>query len=578
MDTFLVEKERITVNVSSKSADPEPQDQPLFFHLTYSKIGTGVINKSTGDLDVTYIPAYVALTNNKEWVIGVDHIKAATGNYIEKYWTIGEFFRTSIDYKPDQEISIEVDNEKLKITLQFLLALFFVNVKGKLQQQYQRIFTMSMIAVPFWFPSSQRRQILEAAQIAGFDSANLLNENSSAVYFMFSGGIMDSSNSNALIISENSSRVDMSLYFYNKDSMKLKMRGHTGDYEEDLKNVSNVSGAQSWPVIGVLITIAKAIGSQFTKKSAEENGVKKLREKLAHMCSYSHSNKMVSPISNNYKREVVIMTETTEWLSLLAKVGEQVHPISFRDSSRLAILGLASIFKAMKNGGRKYGSIIKDGVPFYLNIYLPNGGKRLQLQRKSQTLAREPKFELESIFDAVEGPFRVVQENASWKMPIGLLIIKKLRPECTHIKISVERTRDGIFELKNVEWWQITMSNIKIKKGGMESDEYSWEAEKMSTDRLNRYYFYLNSVYPNSGRLEKLKDLKEKTISCAQELEAIVTQGKGSFPNEMVRALALNNIRETGKFLEGLGSELSEDVIKQKIKLLDCLKHDYKIL
>lgn len=529
------------------------------------------------DQDIIYVRAVVALTTKNKWVIGDDHVKAATESCIAKTWEIGEFFQTSPNNLPGRETApyvIQVGNERLKITLQFLLAIFFANCKYKFEQQHKRIFSAAMIAVPFWFPSCQRQQILEATEIAGFDSAHLFNENSSAAYFMFSGGLIDSNASNqcnALIISENSNRVDMSLYLYNKRTKKLKMKGHTGDYEEDLKKVPNVGGAQSWLVIGVLISIAKAIGSQFSKKSAEENGVKKLKEKLDYMCA--HSNKMGCPITSIDKSEVVILTENTKWSDLLAKVGDKVNPFATRDSSRFAIWGLASIFKAMQNGGRELGNLIEDGIPFYLNIYPPNGGSRVNLQRKSDTLARNPEFVLESIFEADEGPYRVIQENASWRMSVGLLIIKKLRTDCNHIQISMKRTMDGIFELKKVEWLLITtMTNLKRNMGEMEPEEFEWNANKMSTNRLNQYSFYLNSIHPDSGRLAKLKDLKEK----AQKLEQAIAEGKGSFPSKMVKTLAINHIHEIGVFLEG--SELSEEDVKQKSNILESMKRDYKIV
>ncbi|CAL8135038.1 unnamed protein product [Orchesella dallaii] len=206
-----------------------------------------------GEENGSSMPLLMALVNKKKFIFGTQALNwiqtkldelssnSSTSNYT---WDLGKLFQSkwklSYLYK-----TIVFDNDIYKSSLEFLLAIFIHNLKRIVEQKLgnsaSATISRSIFTVPLWMGSSQRQRLLDAAEIAGFETVLLMNEITAVTLFhaISKSETIPNSKRKFLVLVENSCHLDVATYEFNKESnekMKLEMISCSGDLYESEKS------------------------------------------------------------------------------------------------------------------------------------------------------------------------------------------------------------------------------------------------------------------------------------------------------------------------------------------------------
>lgn len=542
---------------------------PLLFHLALSKIGIGTLKSDTTIQNMTYTSAEVAVTNDNEWIYG-DQVRdklAMGGDPHQRSWNLGQCFAHQSDngasnytWKDD----FHHNGKPYTITTEFLVGMLLATIKNEVENENDGRIDTIVVSVPFWFPSYQRQQVCDATRVAGFDHVHLLNENSACAYFMYSSG-MHEDKYDTVVISENCHRVDIALYSYDKDREKLTMLGHSGDYEVNVDD-----GRGSWfnyiPGSGFISWLFNSIG----KKGEEDKAIK-------HM-EWLWDSAVGKAMKLNFylmkrNRKVVISCESDSWVDILTKVVKKasVQETDITIHHQAAIHGMASVHAKLYSHFN-IKNLIQDGMPYFLNVCLPNGQRQVAL-KKDDTFITIIKRKQACRFPACLGKVFICQENSSGQLPIGYLTIKRVAKGFNGFEVTLTRAPEGIVSLVDLQWTEKTFSNI-LKRQPFEDGEYEWESFNLKDKFVQRYIDLCQEIQVSLGPSGRIASAKEAVKEKANLIVNGINGGKGTFKNGIVKSLILKQANDTLMNVEQ-SDELTENGLKEKIELLENIISNY---
>lgn len=213
---------------------------PLFIHPETGKIWVSMIvgegpNDIIFPLGAESISDQIGLTKGGSWLIGSDleeEIKKPSKFHrgIEKIWSVVDCLLPSAENWAEEIYIDKRETESRTVKIEFLLGFFLALVKDKADMAMNGTTSEVIIVVPFWLASVQRQQVKQSGQVAGFVKVHLVNENTAlACSGMDSRQLNGKRYSSMVIVSENSDRIDISIY--DVAGSHLSLVAHRGDYE-----------------------------------------------------------------------------------------------------------------------------------------------------------------------------------------------------------------------------------------------------------------------------------------------------------------------------------------------------------
>lgn len=208
---------------------------PLIFHLQSTRITMAMTidNKMRvlkNEYKESYTPAFVAINAEGEFVYGSEAYNYSDS--VPLRWEMADFFGNRHHMLSGE---YNLGNQKHKISVEILIGFLLIKLKNSVEKKKGGKCFKACLIIPYWLSSRQRIQVKDAAKIAGFEEAFLINEASAAAYnFVFKYHAA----SEVLVICENFDVVDAFVYFYDESLVpKLKMLAHK--QYKDIKNQSH---------------------------------------------------------------------------------------------------------------------------------------------------------------------------------------------------------------------------------------------------------------------------------------------------------------------------------------------------
>lgn len=170
---------------------------PLVFrwsHINYSldskiemaAMGTDMCNQPTGirllnEFGQRSTPAFVGWKSDHQKFAILKDSSLSLSSQMTESWNLGKLLTKR---KVNFNRKMETKTGKIFICFEFLLAFLLKRLKKYAEEQIRKrkehVFSSTIITIPFWLSSTQRRQIKDAAKLAGFTTVYIVNESSAA--------------------------------------------------------------------------------------------------------------------------------------------------------------------------------------------------------------------------------------------------------------------------------------------------------------------------------------------------------------------------------------------------------------
>lgn len=593
---------------------------PIVFQMGSTRITTAVILDLIGpkvlenEFGHKFTPAVVALTKDNQFVYGHAALEALNSSEagpwqwtsLQRHWWVANHIISSSSPKPWTH-KVEINGGHQEITVEFLLGFIFRKLKESIES---RMFSgekcpAAVITVPFWLSSAQRLQMKDSARIAGFQEVYLVNESAAAAHWCVSVHEARSlTMPSLLILSENSDRVDVSIYAHSRMNY-LRMLAHSGNYcLEEVQPSSKASSTASINRSPKQSKDAIISGSNPTSTSTTTSSVAspkssrnfaggESKEAVTHSVrqackqAFAASKKVQKPNERSAVHEIIVVSQTPEkWTDLLETIGRDFgRKFGNVKQEEAVILGACSLSRRPK----AIGHLIRDKVAYDLigtsgnqpdllssTTIISKGEYGLPTRSKSHSITLLGGFTV-SFFQTL-GPY----SNLPVNLPIGELTIASTTLPQDHagqyFVPSLDISHEAIISLKNVNIFSEHDGNCV----SLAPESYIWEPSNIPEDKMNELISFLENLEvlqrPNTASSQRKKRSKlsraaklarsRKVLArkCREMLDLLENDDTFLIKSELGKDLIANQIDEAIKFTEMTNATLEE--VEKQVEVL----------
>ncbi|CAL8136300.1 unnamed protein product [Orchesella dallaii] len=516
---------------SNWTAPPVPF---IVFHLSLSKI-TVTIPKGNDITPFCSQPLLVGQRLDGQLDICEDYNELKTKS--EEIFKIGELLTGNIELKGAQ--IVKINNNPIEVSVELLLGFIFDTLKRQVESQYKSFVESCVIIIPFWLTSFQRQQIIDGGKIAQFKKTRLINENLAIAMHAYT----TNPDHEIFVLSENSQRVNATIYSVGDSIEDLRVIGHCGDYE---------------------VTKGTTVQEKITKacilaQSQTTSGVKIIKNIVKSRI-----------LQGNPALRLLFMSyETSDWKLYLQVAKINISNATFTKEccweSVAAEKGAILLARNFESLTKTLRDQLSSNIQYSVHPPVNPRTDYIYFARKeyaelfsqtpcgvvSRTLpdhAREALFYHESKYNGK------LHE-------IGKLVIKE-----NLTKVQLEMVID----------FQLVPKFLNVN-GDKESAAFSWTPCHFNEQRINQIISVMNSSNNNivsepNSQADEENNLKEELKRNLKNVYDRISNGEGKFRTDMGRDMALQQITES---LGVLDSSVSLKVTESQQKIYDRITNKY---
>lgn len=498
-----------------------------------------------------YVSSQFVVTANNKWLYGP---YLTTTENIKYQWDIGSFL-TKIEHVMSCPESTDTQfNPKVSHLLP--LALFLTAVKTNVELKKGVTITRLIVALPRWVPCLNRQLILKAAEQAGFQMNRciLVNEATSAAFHHFKINQLNTPY-NTVVVSENSSKIDISMYLYDDKNNHLTLCNHSSKAYKMVNNRHCVfdgpplkHGWMKWNTpIECFVNVQNAL-------RRAEKGHKPYRSSIALVVAESSTTEKVI--------EDLLRTDSSE--------------PTVKVQNDWVIFGLSNILNSLiKHEGSSVNLFIKES--FHISIKaVPSKSKNLD--SNDFVWDHETKFLIDVPYKADPCKYLINQAISGVVFPIGLLKLNESsipKPEQKPKTLSLEFSCDlnGLMILQKV--FYVGEKN-KIKE--LNCSRYTWSTRDISANQVHNETIMFDEIRTFNICAMKLEKQVQVAIIFGNEISSNIKSDQGDFKEpskEFARILVQRKVDVSLKALMKGISNIEE--LKHHTDILINLKRQYKL-
>lgn len=510
--------------------------------------------------ETLYVPSKLVVTENNECFHGndaTDKEKAEPICNLKYSWNIGGLITSNKSSKWRNE---NTDTKHEKSTSPLLpLALFFSAIKHKVEAERGVIIGRLLVSIPLWIPCFIREIMLEAAVLSGFEpnECHLFNEASSAAFHIFMTNQFEVT-CNAVVISENASTIDRSVYVFNESLQELLLCYHSSNELTKAKDQAYIRSATSEDRITNTQTQSKAY-VPIENFLHVQNLIKQICDNEYKMYEMSR----VIIIFDSENAEKVIADNISGMTSALISDKATIHGLSnilctFIKKNKPSIdyfLGETSnmSLEVMQNDIQvfathnfiwKYETVQSIEIPCNIS--------------KNQNTSKYLDFyQIMPHYKCLLGSLKII-ENPQWPATLNKI---KMHFVCKH---------GGVFNLNEISY--ISDKNVEKYIVGK---CYTWSSTNVTEEQVCEEKRMYVKIRDQNVLHKKLNIYMENIMQLGQKLIKDVNEGKGDFRTPIGRALVQKNVSECIETLKTL--QLDIDGLKERQDLFISIKEKYKL-
>lgn len=446
---------RLNGHLSESIIIPDsPQTHQLIVQIDMKNIGISTMCSRNKKLVFPYaqpcIPAEIGETNENKWLIGPDLETARKiANSQLRMWSLETYLFLPTGHHPQE---IQIDDQVIQITFEFLFGLFLYLVKEKIQTNFSALSPDVIITVPIWISSRQRQQLKDSGMVAGFKKVFIENENYILARSMLTNVPHSGEINSVAVITENSGNIDVTIHSLDLSGKRVsRALVHSGDYEA-------VNAFKAW----------EQIWEETLAKLQEWNKFDTFNKKSATFC--------IAWKSNQAEKDVMDMCN---------KIG--ISSSFHKRFSPGALQGLIARQVSDMHAQNELGNT-RDGIAYPILARYGASKMAQEVVNKKDTF-RIPNYKY---FTSNEIPVRscIFYENPNNLTEIGELHLPShISLQCEFVMPCFEISSDGIVELTRVEMMRIPFGGEKSADNALESmslhkNKFKWKSSNLRDSQV----------------------------------------------------------------------------------------------
>ncbi|CAL8069439.1 unnamed protein product [Orchesella dallaii] len=529
----------------------QPIRSPLIFHLSLNHVRAGMYHENEF-LPSEPTPAIVGITKDNQWVCGQDNLQEDS----IKVWFVRECFHP---WKED----IRIGDTNYTITIEFLLGVLFQALKLKFEDMLNVNIDKAFIIIPFWFTSSQRRQVKDAGIIGGFNETLLINENTAIALHH---AIKNCNKSTEIVVlSENSGHVNITVYDYDKENLKMRMRGHYPVYEKkDKKKKANPSVFTR--------SLNYFLGSSTSDSEVSDGTLHRVKE--AYKLAMAQADSLKKKSDRPLPKHAVCSFELNNWKDTLLQTTEGIIDRNYVFSSQWddVMNGIGSI---TQNSLRVY-DIIQDLMNSDICMKSPFYAVGKIVQDNNKVL---PFNGLEFSADL---PLYAISARFYQKVITGDADIGQLQfhpyPEDACVKLEV--SNEGIVSLLSVN--PKPKNSVRTRGSGIadkppfNDSHFTWITPTLKNDAIAVFaslLAYFNDAKKALVASSETELAKQSLFEKGQALTYRIDNNEVKFRSELGRTMVKDQIKEALGLLKH--PKITKNDIEKQMELFQKLEAKY---
>lgn len=528
--------------VNSKNQVPKHQGgdtkivlNPLIFHLQSTRITMAMnINGKMQILENEYkekcTPAVVAINASKEFVYGSAAYQCDKAAHL--YWNMSQFFSNK-----DQAYTgnYYLDNQKHKISVELFIAFLLIKLKGFVEKREGGLCVTTVLVIPYWLSSRQRIQLKDAAKVAGFKKAFLINEGSAAAY---NCAFQHQTASNVLVFCENFDIVEAFVYFCDPSTQRLRMVAHK--YFRFLNIQTN---------------------SQTSTATELATRVKDVCQEVVHDAKKLHPSMKIFEF-------LIICEDTGRYESCLNVAGSKIAKRAEFQSGKLVCNGACLLAEDLTDIENR----ISDRLQFevYAEIKTTKKSYAMETPARKGALSGQVIHALDK--DLVEAIY--YQRVFVDKHLINAVKVKDIPV----MKGGFDEKIESVIEINHD--LTVLINNIwvtdSIKQTGFSyQSQYNTNLTNDARQELEMLLDYLVSEKEITNENPELTKAKEILLSKCDEISQKVEEGKFRIRSEVAKEMVLNTVKEAIELAEHAVVSIEE--LENQMEALLKLSQKYEV-